>query len=97
MPTDDLPARVTKLESTQAEHARILQQFRSDISEIRNYLGNTATKADVAAMGTQITGAINGVLKDALHSVPAKHIVWLVGILVGASILGTFLIAHVVH
>lgn len=65
---DMLEQRVNRLED-------VVAILRDDVSEIKGLLPNLATKADVTAVVSKIDQSINGILKDALSSVPAKQVV----------------------
>lgn len=54
-------------------HDRRITQLETDMTEIRAYLGNTATKTDIAEVKAQIDRSISGILRDALNAVPARH------------------------
>ncbi|MGH7118152.1 MAG: hypothetical protein ACREFP_04045 [Acetobacteraceae bacterium] len=68
-----LPERLDAVERGIEANDHRIRQLEVDMGEIRAYLGQTATKADVAELGQQIAGAINGILRDALNAVPARH------------------------
>lgn len=55
------------------EHERRVAELETDMGEIRAYLGEAATKTDIATLRTYIDGAINGILREALSAMPARH------------------------
>lgn len=71
--SEDVPARLTLVERRVDANDKRIRQLEIDMGEIRTYLGRTATKADVAEMGARITGAINGILREALNALPVKQ------------------------
>lgn len=98
----DITQRIVRVEGIQAAHAvRLdkveskLQQVDADIYEVRAKLEQVATKTDVVALKSHAEQLINGVLRDALNAVPAKHMVMLTTILVIATLVGTFWAFHV--
>lgn len=74
---DDIPNRVSRLESSFSKLENHVVRLDKDISEIRVILGQTATKTDVANLGAKIDQAVSGVLRDAINAVPGRHIaIW---------------------
>lgn len=69
-----------------------LFMLKSDVAEIKGLLPNLATKADVSVMGerlgSKIDDSVNGLLKDALASVPAKVTIWFAAISAFAVFIG---------
>lgn len=70
---NDAARRLDAAESRLDMHDRKIAQLEVDMGEIRTYLGQTATKADLAEMGARISAAINEVLRDALNAMPARQ------------------------
>lgn len=96
---DDVPGRLEAVERQMgansreiAQNSREIAQLKIDMGEIRAYLGQTATKADLAEWGAKIHGAINEILRDALNAMPVKQsAIW--GAVVGIATIGLMLIA----
>jgi hypothetical protein len=59
------------------EHEQVIVQLQIDMAAMRAKLAETATREDVvkmgASLGAKIDAGINGLLRDALNSVPAKY------------------------
>jgi hypothetical protein len=70
---DNMDARISRIEDGFTTLSSHVSRLDNDISEIRATLTHTATKADVASIGSKIDQAINGVLKDAINAVPARQ------------------------
>jgi hypothetical protein len=104
MTDDPITHRVSSLESRADYHERWLRdhenhlkQLDADMAEIRDTLASTATKEDIAALRNDVLSSINGVLRDALNSVPGKQSVMLGGLMAAvavASLIFTMLHAH---
>lgn len=71
-----LEGRIGTLESSHERHGELIQRLDDDIAEIRERLGKTATKDDIIGLRAHIDQSINGLLRDALHAVPARQMVW---------------------
>lgn len=70
---EDVPARLSLVERRVDANDHRITQLETDMGEIRAYLGQTATKADLADMGRRIEAAINGILRDALNALPVRQ------------------------
>jgi len=92
MPDEDIAFKVAVLRGDHENLRRHVERLDSDISEIKTTLARTATKDDVAAVGTKIDSAINGLLRDALNAIPAKQTMWWTAVMAIAAI-GTTLSA----
>jgi uncharacterized coiled-coil protein SlyX len=62
---ETLVGRVGALERRVARVEDTIERLDTDIAEIKTSLGHLATKAD-------LNGALNGVLRDALNSLPGR-------------------------
>lgn len=93
----DLTARVDALELGQRDHHdRIgtledaVDVLKADLRELKVIVPTLATKSDLAQhetrMSQKIDGAINGVLHDALNSVPARYAAVSFGSLIAAGV-----------
>ncbi len=69
----DWEPRMHAAEKRLEEHEHRVSELETDMREIRAYLGEAATKADIAGPRTYIDGAINGLLREALNATPARH------------------------
>lgn len=86
-----LGGRIEAVERRVDAHDRRIGQLEVDMSEIRGFLGQTATKADVADMGARIMTAINGLLRDALNAMPVRQAaIW--GAVVAIATIGMLLV-----
>lgn len=72
---EDVSNRLAQAERRLDGHDKRIDELETDMTEIRTYLGQAATKEDIAGLRTYIDGAINGLLRNALNSIPA----WLAG------------------
>lgn len=70
--TDDTD-RIERVEGRLDEHDKRIGELETDMKEIRIYLGEAATKADIAGLRMYIDGAINGILREALNAMPARR------------------------
>lgn len=64
------------MRSLEIDHSKTkvrLTQIDADIREIRKTLETTATKGDIADLRLLIEHSVNGLLRDALNSVPGKQ------------------------
>lgn len=77
-----------------------VSSLREDLAELRIIVPTLATKVDLSkhetSMGAKIDSAINGVLRDALNSVPARYAAVSLASLLSAA-LGLFAIVHYVR
>ncbi|MGH8144313.1 MAG: hypothetical protein ACREU2_17600 [Steroidobacteraceae bacterium] len=83
--------RIDAVERRIDAHDRRIGQLEVDMGEIRGFLGQTATKADVADLGQRIQAAINGLLRDALNAMPVRQAaIW--GAVVAIATIGMLLV-----
>jgi len=110
----DVEARLQKhedrLDSTEKQLAilhesrnnleRLIQQHDEDIGRIKVMQANMATKDDIHDVSQKIDESVNGLLKDALNSVPIRHAnninFWLL-IVTAVGVLVAFLAIHYGH
>lgn len=69
--------RVSALENRARGIEAVIEVLRADVEEIKSLLPTLASKRDIDALGNRIScevaTSINGVLKDALASVPHRQ------------------------
>ena len=87
--------RISTLERRVTTNEGRIGQLTEDIRGIRQTLRETATKADISSLRTHLDEMINGLLRDAIHAVPAKTaMIWACG---GTAIMCIILIFSLVH
>ena len=59
-------------ESQLKEHRELIGRLDTSINELQERFGETATHKDVLELHNKIDDSVNGLLKDALASVPQK-------------------------
>jgi chromosome segregation ATPase len=88
------------------EHADAIDELRKADMQILERLGQAATHEDVLDLHTKIDSSINGLLKDALEAIPAKHanslskqaVIWtMIGALTAIFALFVALVPHGTH
>ena len=88
--TQTLRAELDALHAEDGRHARRIERLEADMSEIRETLKHTATKADIAGLQNHVSAQVNGVLRDALNAAPMKQsLLWsaIVALVAFASLL----------
>jgi hypothetical protein len=71
------------LEAEVRESKEHISLLRADAAEIKATLRGTATKEDLASLGTRISQDINGLTRDALKAVPGKQMVlWTIAMVI---------------
>ncbi len=68
-----LEVRVDAIESGQQQLSDRVGKLDEDIQVLHTALGNTATKDDLNQVAAGIEHSINGLLRDALNAIPARH------------------------
>lgn len=82
-----LTHRVNLLEENQRQHELHMQKLDADISEIKRELAFLPKKDDLSELRSHIDNSINGILREALQSVPQKAMLrWTVALAVIASL-----------
>lgn len=82
-----IKTRVTQLEEETKRIAAHTAKLDKDIMEMRQDLAQCAKKEDIAYLEAKISEGINGILRDALNSVPQRAMATWTIILGGIAIL----------
>lgn len=73
-----------------AEHVKIwgsIHNLDAEVRVLKETISQTATKEDIASVRGDISTAVNGLLKDALASVPARQMaLWTIVMAVAAIV-----------
>lgn len=91
-----IQTRLDALAAVDSRHEAAIRKLERDMTEIRDILGQTATKEDISGLSMHVSTQINGILRDALNAAPMKQSVFW-GALVALATIGMMLEALLHH